>query len=430
MFTIPPARGLPVLLAVGLAVIACTASPTPTPVPPSPTPRPDVAALVQTQLDAIGRGDVAAVMALFADDAIFEGAGLCGGRIRPEGCNTKADIQKEIEREVADHTKLTITAHQVSGDALTGRVEVRFDGTKQCAGVERIVQPITAQAKGGKIAALRAQIDTGDQQTAAFLGCIQKIGALRQHYDAVSAGDVATAASFFTDDASLLRGACSSLNPCKGRAQVQQQMQREVNGRGQFTVLSAVSSGSDVSARLELRNPTIQGTGIERVIYNVAVAFAGDKIARITHEIDTADAQSAQFTNFTRVSTVSNARVAAFRRGDVAAVMSFFADDARYEGFGLCTPSPCAGKAAIQREMARALADHYAGTEVVGTARVTGDTLVHRIELRSDSIKAAGVERVMGTNTVEIKGDKIILLRVELDQADPQTATYLKSLGK
>src|SRR5207244_20051 len=54
---------------------------------------------------------------------------------------------------------------------------------------------------------------------------------LRQHLDAVNRGDVDAAVAAFTDDATLVRGTCSPLNPCVGKAEVQRQVQNEANNR-------------------------------------------------------------------------------------------------------------------------------------------------------------------------------------------------------
>lgn len=47
---------------------------------------------------------------------------------------------------------------------------------------------------------------------------------LRQHYEAVNKGDAPVAVGFFTDDAEMVRGACSSLLPCKGKTEILRQM--------------------------------------------------------------------------------------------------------------------------------------------------------------------------------------------------------------
>ncbi|MBI4505163.1 MAG: nuclear transport factor 2 family protein, partial [Chloroflexi bacterium] len=80
----------------------------------------DPAALIRQYFEARDRGDVAATMAFYADDAVLEGAGLCS----PNRCAGKAAIQREIERQVAAKVQTTITDSQVSGNAVTVRLEL------------------------------------------------------------------------------------------------------------------------------------------------------------------------------------------------------------------------------------------------------------------------------------------------------------------
>ncbi len=247
---------------------------------------------------------------------------------------------------------------------------------------------------------------------------------LRQHYDAANKGDVATAVALFTDDATLIRGGCTSQVPCKGKTEIQRQIQEEVSNQTRVDIISSQVSGLAVTARIESRNLNVKNAGLERVIFNVTATFSGDKISRLVHENDNSDSQTAVYVNFQRVALVVSARRAAFRRGDIAAVMAVFTDDAVFEGFGLCAAAPCVGKAAIQKEFERQLADKYADTTTSGSARVSGDTFTSRIEIVSDSIKAAGVERIMATTTSVVKGDKISSIRYVLDLSDAQTAKF------
>jgi len=126
----------------------------------------DPAALLEQAVEAIARGDVAGALALFAEDAILDGAGLCAAA----PCVGKAAIQKELEREVADKAHVTMRKHYVSGNVVTSRFEVRNDTVKQ-AGVERISGWIIAEMQGEKIAYVRSGIsDLSDPQTARFVG--------------------------------------------------------------------------------------------------------------------------------------------------------------------------------------------------------------------------------------------------------------------
>ena len=115
--------------------------------------------------------------------------------------------------------------------------------------------------------------------------------------------------------------------------------------------------------------------------------------------------------------------VDALNRGDVAGVMAVFADDASWLGTGPCRQTPCSGKAAIQTEVARQVATRARLTVV--NRQATSGSVTARVEVRSDPIRAAGVERIVGTETVEVRGDQIAALRFAIDPTDPQTAIFL-----
>ena len=124
----------------------------------------DPAALQKKHVEAIARGDAAGALALYADDAVIDGGGLCAAA----PCVGKAAIQKELERRVAAKQHATILKQYVSGNVLTSRAESRNDTVKK-AGVERVIGWVITEMKGDKISYVRVGIpDRSDQQTARF----------------------------------------------------------------------------------------------------------------------------------------------------------------------------------------------------------------------------------------------------------------------
>jgi ketosteroid isomerase-like protein len=125
----------------------------------------DPEALLKKYVEAINRGDVAGVLAMFADDAVFD---VPGGLCAAAPCVGKATIQKELESRVADKFHFTILKTYISGNVLTGRFEFRSDTIKK-AGVERIIGWGIFEMKGDKISYLRGAIpDRSDSETARF----------------------------------------------------------------------------------------------------------------------------------------------------------------------------------------------------------------------------------------------------------------------
>ena len=115
----------------------------------------------------------------------------------------------------------------------------------------------------------------------------------------------------------------------------------------------------------------------------------------------------------------------AIARGDVAGALALYADDAIIDAAGPCAAAPCVGKAAIQKYVERAVANK---THVHTTIKnyVSGNVVTSRFEVRDETIKQAGVERIIGWFIVVTNGEKITYLRGGgiLDRSDPQTARF------
>ena len=117
----------------------------------------------------------------------------------------------------------------------------------------------------------------------------------------------------------------------------------------------------------------------------------------------------------------------ALNAGNLDAAMAFMTDDAVWEGTGGCLDAPCVGTAAVRAEFATFVADHLRVTVI--SSQVSGNTVTGKVEAASDTIRAAGVERIVLSYTVEWRGDKIASNRLVLDASDAQTATLLASLA-
>jgi hypothetical protein len=131
------------------------------------TPAPaqvDPASLAQRDLAAESRGDVAAALALYSDDAIVQGGGLCAAA----PCVGKAAIQKELERRVAARNRFTIIDKCVSGNVAVVQTELRI-GYIEKSGVDRVVVWIIYEVTGDKIAVATLVGQRTDPQTARFI---------------------------------------------------------------------------------------------------------------------------------------------------------------------------------------------------------------------------------------------------------------------
>jgi hypothetical protein len=117
----------------------------------------------------------------------------------------------------------------------------------------------------------------------------------------------------------------------------------------------------------------------------------------------------------------------ALSRGDVPAAVALFTDDAVIDTeSGLCASTPCVGKAAIEKDFERYVADKSRRVTSLGTF-VSGDVVVTHFEARSAQIKKAGVDRIILWGIREMKGDKIASSRCCLpDRTDSQTARFIE----
>jgi ketosteroid isomerase-like protein len=116
----------------------------------------------------------------------------------------------------------------------------------------------------------------------------------------------------------------------------------------------------------------------------------------------------------------------ALARGDVAGALALFTDDAVIDApSGPCLPAPCVGKAAIQQDLERLVADKSRRVTALSTY-VSGNVLVSRLEARSAMIQKAGVDRIIVWAIREMRGDKIAAIHCCLpERTDPQTARFL-----
>src|SRR3989442_11044222 len=109
-------------------------------------------------------------------------------------------------------------------------------------------------------------------------------------------------------------------------------------------------------------------------------------------------------------------------RGDVTEIVALFTDDATVAHGRVCTP-PCVGDlAAVRRQYEQDVAN---GVKLrIVDSQVSGDSVALRLELVATAMRAAGVDRIVGTDTIEVRGDKIASLRWAPDMNDPQTAKF------
>jgi hypothetical protein len=140
-------------------------------------PKANPASLAERDLTAQSRGDVAAALALYSDDAIVQGGGLCW-----TPCVGKAAIQKELQRRVAANNHATIIGKYVSDNVAVVKSAVRLGFTDKSGvyrsiewspGVDRIIVWNIYEARGNKIAVVTLVGQRTDPQTARFIAWLR-----------------------------------------------------------------------------------------------------------------------------------------------------------------------------------------------------------------------------------------------------------------
>jgi hypothetical protein len=131
------------------------------------TPAPaqiDPLSLAQQDAAAESRGDVVAALALYSDDAVIQGGGLCAAA----PCVGRAAIQKELERRVAAKNQWTIVGKYRSSNVVVVKSELRI-GYIEWTGVDRVTVWSIYEVKGDKIAVVTLVGQRTDPQTARFI---------------------------------------------------------------------------------------------------------------------------------------------------------------------------------------------------------------------------------------------------------------------
>lgn len=135
--------------------------------------QPTPASLAEQDMAAQSRGDVAAALALYSNNAIVQGGGRCWSP-----CVGKVAIRKELERRVAARNHATIIARYVSGNVAVIKSEVRLwyidnSGVRRniqwSPGVDRIIVWNIYEENGGRIAVVTLVGQRTDPQTARFI---------------------------------------------------------------------------------------------------------------------------------------------------------------------------------------------------------------------------------------------------------------------
>jgi len=104
----------------------------------------DSVSIFRQAIDARNRGDLDGLMKFFASDAVRE-----DGSCNPP-CVGEAAVRRAFEKNIAEHFQASLTSVEGSGDAVTGRAEIRSDAFR-AQGIDHRATSYTIKFRNGKI---------------------------------------------------------------------------------------------------------------------------------------------------------------------------------------------------------------------------------------------------------------------------------------
>jgi DNA-binding CsgD family transcriptional regulator len=149
-----------------LAQSTPTPAPTATPARVFTPPAGDPASLLLAYIEALNRYAWDEVQ-FVADDVTVADTPLS---VCWTPCAGKAELQNHLLVLLQHAPELRVADLAVQGDTATARVELRWRGLTVARKVERIVDRLTVRAEGGVIAAIEAEPDLADAETASVYG--------------------------------------------------------------------------------------------------------------------------------------------------------------------------------------------------------------------------------------------------------------------
>ena len=128
----------------------------------------DPEGVFRAAVDAFNDGDAALSASFFSEDATI--TGLCPPA---NVCHGRAEIQAQLEEEIAQGAQDEIRSLTVSGNTAVIELTESAPGFAEL-GIERIYINITAIVENGKITSMTDELDLTDPQTATFAQAVEE----------------------------------------------------------------------------------------------------------------------------------------------------------------------------------------------------------------------------------------------------------------
>jgi hypothetical protein len=113
--------------------------------------------------------------------------------------------------------------------------------------------------------------------------------------------------------------------------------------------------------------------------------------------------------------------------GDKSGLRALISEDVERSPYRGCTAA-MSNRDCLIAYIANTVLDRHGHIKPTDSYGVDGDTIYAGLELRSDVIRAAGVERVFGIDKIKIKNNQITGLAFLPNLQDAQTRTYFEHI--
>ena len=254
--------------------------------------------IVRQWAAARGQGDVAAAL-----DRLDTRAWLMDG----EPCSISRPCRGlparvAVRAQAAGHVVDTITYAVTFGSVVVGRLE-RRTGALRAAGVDRAVYGFIAQIPQDRIAGWAVLPDLSDAKTVTAVRgpgapraprFADRVVVDRRFADAVTRGQIDAAVDRFTDDGLFITPAGCLPAPC-ARPQIRDRLRANFANHAAYTFTNALTVGSVVLVRFELRADNFRAKGSERVVNVYIAQVPADRIAAWIQFPDLTDSDTVKF---------------------------------------------------------------------------------------------------------------------------------------
>ena len=387
-----------VLTVVLIAVVGCTSPPTHS--TPEATPGATPAAVVNAVMDAWNAGDVDALKALFADDAVA---------YFPDWGDTETgaeEIGAWIEGLVAANFVIEPESTEVEGDTVTVVAKVWADPTREL-GIAPLVTIDVYTVQGGKITSQTSTLtEESSAKLMAAMAAAQSTSVVTALADAFNGADVAAATALYADDAVV--NLVDWDETYTGAEAIRAWVEELVALHFAVEYEMPTVEGGTVSASGQVWADPTRELGIAPLVTTDLFTVKDGRITSQTSTLTEESVARLQAALASQPSGVVVACVEAINAGDLEAAMDLCHEEVYADltptllpGF----PSLSSGKEEVRDWLADAMALNLEiETEIVSEV---GDTVTAKSKIWSDYLRALEAAPIVVNDAIQVRDGQI-----------------------